>query len=289
VVWTVGVAGHFSKHQGKAVGVTLCGPGIATAVSVPLAYWVYQHFGWRAAFPAVYFGGFLVAYPIVWLFFHDAKSGSKQPSPARRGHSVDAAAPDLTFAEALRTTRFWRLIVSMVLTGACVTAFSLHFVSMMTDDKVSPTEAVGLAALLGPFSIAGRLISAFLLDIFEAPLVGAVAFALPIVSATILFQHMVAYEALVLAAFLIGVSQSADAQVPAYLIPKYFGYRSYGRIFGLAYGLLFVGMGFGPVLAGAIFDMTGSYRTVFILVIAALSVGALLIGTLGRYKPVPSR
>ena len=281
VVWTIGVTAHFTKSQGKAVGVTLSAGGIATALS--LAYAVYQYLGWRAVFPVLSLASFVVAYPLVWLFFHDAKSGSTRPTLTVSDRMPAADPPGLRFADAAWTTRFWRLTLSMFVAGAAMNGLINHLPSMLTDEGVPAAKAAALAALVGPCSIAGRVITGFLFDLAYAPLVGAIAIALPIVSCIILSQYLGAYEALIPAIALIGIVASAEVQASAYLIPRYFGYRSYGRIFGFVFGVAILGMGTGPVVGGLIFDRTGSYDAMILIIVAALGGSALLVGTLGRY------
>jgi predicted MFS family arabinose efflux permease len=81
-------------------------------------------------------------------------------------------------------------------------------------------------------------------------------------------------------AIVIGLGMGAEVDVLAYMTSKYFGLRRYGVLFGILIGLYGVGVGLGSVVAGQVYDVTGSYN--MLLVITALLSGgaALLAATL---------
>ena len=59
-----------------------------------------------------------------------------------------------------------------------------------------------------------------------------------------------------------------------------FGTGSHGLLFGLVLFSGTLGGAIGPLMAGRIFDLTGSYRLVFIILTAMALVGVVLITTL---------
>jgi MFS family permease len=61
------------------------------------------------------------------------------------------------------------------------------------------------------------------------------------------------------------------------VVQSAFGVRHYGSIMGTVNMTTVVSFGIGPILAGASFDLTGSYRVVFITVAALFLVGALAL------------
>jgi len=76
-----------------------------------------------------------------------------------------------------------------------------------------------------------------------------------------------------------------DAEIDflAFLTAKYFGFRSFGRIY-LSLGAFFVLVfGVSPFLGGVIFDRTHSYAVVLIATMTAAPVAALLALMLGPY------
>ena len=67
------------------------------------------------------------------------------------------------------------------------------------------------------------------------------------------------------------------ARVPAMqaLRADYFGGKAFGRIMGFSSLVIMFGMIFGPVFAGVVYDVSGSYRGAFMVLACAAVVGAL--------------
>jgi MFS family permease len=68
----------------------------------------------------------------------------------------------------------------------------------------------------------------------------------------------------------------------SYLVSRYFPPGSFGRIYAIMVGVYGIGYGTAPIAAGAAFDITGSYTLVFLAILIATSMAALLIAALGK-------
>lgn len=77
-------------------------------------------------------------------------------------------------------------------------------------------------------------------------------------------------------AVLYGLSHGGFFTLISPTLAQLFGTVSHGAIFGIILASAAVGGAIGPVLAGRIFDVTGSYSTPF-LIISALSLTALML------------
>ena len=62
------------------------------------------------------------------------------------------------------------------------------------------------------------------------------------------------------------------------IVAEYFGLRSHGALFGIVFFSSMVGGAIGPVIAGHIFDTTGSYSLAFwtCTAVAAIALGFIL-------------
>ena len=67
------------------------------------------------------------------------------------------------------------------------------------------------------------------------------------------------------------------------LLADFFGTRSHGAIFGVVVSVSTIGGAVGPVVAGYMFDVTGSYQAIF-LVLIGMSIAGLIATSL--LKPV---
>ncbi|MBN2538890.1 MAG: MFS transporter, partial [Deltaproteobacteria bacterium] len=84
-------------------------------------------------------------------------------------------------------------------------------------------------------------------------------------------------------AVLYGFAHGGFFAVISPLVAEYFGMSSHGAILGLVIFVATIGGAIGPMLAGYIFDVTGSYRIVFLTMPVMCVVG--LIITLQLYAP----
>jgi MFS family permease len=91
------------------------------------------------------------------------------------------------------------------------------------------------------------------------------------------------FQWLLLAAGLVGLTIGAEGDLISYLVRAYFGLRSFGTLYGIAFSGYGLGAVIGPVVTGAYFDRYGSYDLP-LQVMPALLVGACVLSlTLGRY------
>ena len=69
------------------------------------------------------------------------------------------------------------------------------------------------------------------------------------------------------------------------LVAELFGLSSLGVILGIVIFVITIGEAIGPVMAGHIFDITGSYQLGF-LIFAAVSIVAIILTTALKPKDI---
>jgi predicted MFS family arabinose efflux permease len=136
--------------------------------------------------------------------------------------------------------------------------------------------------MVGLSTIAGRLVSGYLLDRYFAPVVTAVLFLLPLIGVSILALGA-GGAAPALAAMTLGFGLGAEIDVIGFMVSRYFGLRAYGEIYGCMFAIFTVGTGLGPVLMGLSFDAAGSYTFTLTAFGIALIIASTLVARLGRY------
>jgi MFS family permease len=85
-------------------------------------------------------------------------------------------------------------------------------------------------------------------------------------------------------AFLVGLGLGAEVDIIAYLMSRYFGLRSLGAAFGVAFGAFVLASGLGPLIMGFAFDRTSSYRAPLAGFFCATVLAVALVGRLGPYR-----
>ncbi len=260
---------HFERARGLALGIAASGAGVA-GIAVPrlLPGFVAAH-GFRAGY-ALLAALPLLAVPAVFFLARDGSAMRETAQPS-----------GCTPGQARVQARFWRMGVAFFLVALAGGGFIVHFIAMLGDAGYSPAKAGGTAAFAGVAIIAGRLGTGAALDRFFGPAVAATLFAISACGCVLLALGGVGWGAA--AAVLVGFSFGAEVDLVAYLAAKYFGLRSIGAVFGMLYAFFTAGVAAGPLLAGALHDATGSYKTSLLVQGACLAAAAILAGTLGRY------
>jgi MFS family permease len=117
-----------------------------------------------------------------------------------------------------------------------------------------------------------------LLDRYRASVVGALAFLLPIVACVLLLLAGESRAAQSIAAAVLGLTLGSEVDVIVYLTTRHFGLKNFGKLYGGLLTALSLGTAFGPLVAAALYDSSGSYEQFLWLTIVSMaaSAGALL-------------
>ncbi|GAM97745.1 major facilitator superfamily MFS_1 [alpha proteobacterium U9-1i] len=286
-VWTSGVASRFDKKRGLALGISLTGAGIATATLPTVANALVERFGWDGAYIGLGLIAAVLILPATFFLFHDRRSLAAK---GKKGRAVNAWTPEgVTVAQALRTVTFWQLLFAALFLIAALLGLIVHFVPMLTEEGVPRTTAAAIAGLIGLSSVAGRLISGFLIDRVHARFVGGSFSLLPAIACTLVLfsdgEPLLWYPA----AISFGLALGAEADVLSYSTTRYFGLKSYGVLFGLYAATLTTGAGIGPVLGGLIHDRTGTYDLLVMSAIGISLLASLLMFMLSPYPAAPAQ
>lgn len=274
-VWTTAVAQHFSAGRGLALACTLSGSAVTMTVGPVLTQVLIAQVGWRQAYVCLGAGWGLFVLCLLVPFFFDAR----MPGAKSRGVTIPASADGLTLREALSSHSYLRIAGATLLTVLIVSAVSIHMVPLLTARGLSRELAALCAGASGIASIGGKLATGWMLDRWRAGWVGALSLALPSLSYAILLSSWLAAPSAFLAITLIGYANGAFLQISTYMTSRYVGMRHFGKIYGVLASLTAAGLGLGPVLAGWVFDRTGSYGLLLSAGIAlSLLSGLLLTG-----------
>ncbi|MCY3842757.1 MAG: OFA family MFS transporter [Acidobacteria bacterium] len=269
----------FPDRRGLAVGLVVGGYGAGSGIYGPLAREVLiPTYGWQGTMQ-ISAAVFLVMTLIAAWLLRNPPAGYKPPTAAPApagGAPAAAAAPvgrDFATGEMVRTPTFYLLWIAYCLGAAA----GLMVISQLVPvgEAAGLGAAAGLGLTIGAIgNTGGRVLSGWMSDTFGRlntlrlmVLLSAVALPLFFLLAG---QVALFYLLLVVIYYCYGTLLSVFASTCA----DFYGTRN----MGVNYGLLFSAWGVagivGPVIAGRVFDATGTYEVAF-YVAAALSVVAL--------------
>lgn len=278
-VWTSAVASRFEASRGMAFAVTLCGASIATGLFPYLGTMLIAEFGWKRAMAYEAAIWIAIAWPVLFFCFrgaHDRQGNGEKAAPERKEASGSG------FLEGLKSSIYQRLLVASLLFTFTILGLVVHFVPILTSGGIDKVEAAGIAALVGLFSIIGRLGTGMLLDRFPGSLVGAGVFLLPVAGALVLIGTGMSATGAMVAAVFIGLTLGAEIDVIVYLTTRYFGLKAFGALYGGLLAALSIGTALGPLGAAKIFDVEGSYTPFLWLTVAFMLASSLALASLPR-------
>lgn len=281
IIWTGVLNNWFTKHRGKAIGITMAGTGLGAFLLPPIVEFLIANHGWRAAYRGIGLGALLVSLPIVFALFKEKPDSSTATDGEVMANKVETWG--LTTRDAMRTKQFWILGAVLFLTVIVVAGLLSNFERIMTEQGFERSSIAQIAAVMGLTVIIGRLMVGALVDRFWAPGVAACFFLVATLGLLILVGTQVTMATALLVAVMIGLAAGAELDLLAYLTGKYFGPAHYPAIFGLIIAFFTVGAGIAPPLFGMAAQMFQGYGTMLSISIGLLLVSILLFLSLGRY------
>ena len=275
------VARWFIKHRGLMSGIVKAGAGIGQ-VLVPLAAAVLVAvYGWRYACLLIGVAALVIMVIAAQVMRRDPQEfglralGDELSSSLKSDHSECV----LTLREAIVTQPFWILCLAKLSDMFCLFTIVTHIVSHGIDQGLTPAASVMVLSAIGGCSILGRILLGGTYDRLGAKRSLIVCFSMLLIS-FVLLQLSGDPRLLFLFALIYGIAHGGFFAVASPSVADYFGTRDHGIIFGIVFFVGTLGGTVGPLLAGRIFDLTGSYEIAFFLLTGFAVFGLLLASRL---------
>jgi len=290
LVMNTTVANWFIKKRSRAM--TIISAGMASSgVLVPLLAFLVDEVGWRTSLSIVGITLWAVGLPLSLVMRHrpsqygllpdgettvmpDERAGVSSNEPVREIVEPEIGVPAVGFTakEALKTRTFWLLAVISFFQQIGMGSVSVHIVPYLVSIDVPTAIAASTVTGMTICSLVGRLGFGFLGDFINKRYLIAIAFALQSIG-LFLFSLIAIDKVWLIVLFLITYAPGYGSIIPLRpaLQADYFGSKQFGTIAGLMMIMSMFGGISSPIVAGLIFDITGSYRPVwqlFSLIIA---------------------
>jgi len=213
----------------------------------------------------------------------------RRPPAMAMGNAASAEASaegaGMSLGQAFRSQQF---IVLGLTFFACCAAHSgpiFHMVSYAMLCGVAPMAAVTIYSVEGLAGLGGRLLFGVLGDRLgvKPVLITGLAIQAAVIAAYLAVSQLDQFYML---AVIFGATYGGVMPLYAVLAREYFGPRIIGTVFGAATMLSSLGMAFGPLAGGMVFDAYANYSWLFIGS-AIVGLGAMAIAI--AFPPQPSR
>jgi MFS family permease len=273
------IARWFSHRRGFMTGIVKVGTG-AGQFAIPLAAsGLILRFGWRWTIAII---GTVVAVILVLLaqLLHRDPSAlgvNSRPVSGKSDSPAPATAPSRPLSRVFKTVQFWTICLVNFFLVFCLMVIMLHIVPHVRDSGIPPIQAAGVLSTIGAVSMLGRFVSGLVIDKRGSKTVMKVCFLL-LLGDLVWLQFAHRLWMLYLFGVIYGLAHGGFFTAISPLVAEWFGIHSHGTLFGIVVCFGTTGGAVGPLLAGHLFDLSGSYQPTFLILTAlALVAWGLLL------------
>ena len=280
----------FQRLRGTVIGINSTALSLGGLILVPLAVYLMEATGsWRIAWIGL---GLVVllSLPVGLMFIRenpgqmnlrpdgDDEPGDDQGSnrPARVPGPLEAT----SWRESLRSAPFWQMSGAYFVCGATTFILSAHFIPYAQDRGATPGMAALIFAVMNGLNIVGATSAGYLSDkiggtknwLTAVYTMRGLAYVLLLITPMIPGMSI---AGLWIFASIAGFSWIATLPLTSSLTAEVYGLRAMGTISGITFTFHQVGGFCSVMLAGWLYDVTGSYTLPFAIIGSLLGLAAI--------------
>ncbi|MBA7615915.1 L-lactate transporter [subsurface metagenome] len=295
LVTGVAVNNWFIRKRGRALAISRLGGNISNVIFVPTIVFVIATSDWRMMF--------VVFALVTWLFvtipsavlmrrrpediglYPDGiKPGAIEVGSSRAGEQIPLPSevslplePVWNRREVLMTVTFWLLAICVAIGNMAWQGITISLVPYIQDlgyDDAALATVVTYRYIIQAVSV---VFMGFLAEHAEKVPVRVAPFVIQGIGA---FLFLLAGEPvfLWLAVTMLGLGFSGASIIEEVLWANYFGRLSLGLVRSLGFLVSFGFGASGPIAMNAVFDILGSYRPAFMVIIGLFTISAFIMG-----------
>jgi MFS family permease len=278
------------KKRGSVIGIYGAAASLA-GLLVPLVAYLVAHYGWRSALlimgPLTWF----IVLPLSFTLKHspeqygllpDGETSDPIVHDAKRvGKAAEIVEADFSLRKSMATSSFWILTVSFFLHQITQAAVFVHLIPYLIDLGINPTSAATVVSFVALTSMIGRYGFGWLSDRFNKKWLLIILLSMQPIS-LLLLMRVRFFTDIIPFVILYSIAYGGIMVGKAIITGDYFGRKNYGTIFGAIQGLSTFGSIAGPLIAGWVYDVNGSYDLAFISFAIMMVFTAFLTSFLKR-------
>ena len=266
------VSSWFGERRGLALGVTFAGTSLGGMGMTIASNYAIASGGWRTGYVMLTLPMILIVIPLVFLTVRSRPLPQISPDEARSLPPL----PGLEMTEAIRTRSFWLIGAAQFLYACAIAGAGLHLIAYLIGIGYKPSFAAGVLSAIFLLTSIGKLAMGLFADRVSARIALSINFTISTLGMALLLgaAHSSALLGYVI---LYGLTVGAPLVLMPMVMAESLGIRRLGSVMGITGMFATAGAAIGPVLAGHIFDVSGSYDAAFFVFVAMWLAAAVSI------------
>ncbi len=283
------VANWFHRRRGAALALLTLLGGLASPIFIPLAGWLVPRIGWRETVLAFGLTQLCIALPLALLTVrrHPEDMGLFPDGVSSSAEAATTPETGVGIAQAATRLAFWTIVSTTLAVQLGSNVLFAHQVAYMIGRNQTSAVAATLAGMVGLASLPGRYVFNVLSDrILPQRLLG-IAQAVQALG-VILLARADSTGWLIVYVVVYGSTFGAPGGLIASVRAQHFGRRCFGAIAALQGYPALIAAALGPLLAGWLYDRSGSYQLIFATVALLYGLSAAAMCLTPRPTPASS-
>jgi len=285
----------FVERRGRAVALAAMGVSLAGILLPPVSTWLVDTLGWRSAWHVLGVGAAVLIFPAAlvvrrspedYALFPDGKTADQVNSDEGAAARLDYI-NSMTRAQAMRTGRFYSLVLAFGLFQISITVMLLQTIPFMTDAGYPRLVAASMISLASIPAFLSKPVWGVFIDRYNSRILAAIGAAITGVAViVIVFSVRAQLNMLAYAGFLLmGLGWGGLIPLQEVIWASFFGRRYLGAVRSTALPFTFAMSAAGPVLAAWHYDEFGNYDNAFLLMaLCNLASAGMLLSMSDRRK-----
>jgi MFS family permease len=258
----------FGTDARKGITALTLAGGFASTVFWPLTQELISSLGWRNALLVLALLNLIVCAPLhLWCLPRVKANPANvvtQPGAVPQQHMP-------AMRDIVMSRQFLLLATAFTANMLAFSALSIHLIPLLNERGFTMTDAVWLAALVGPMQVAGRIAEYMVGARFRATRVALLAFIFLPVALLVLRYAGLHWEYALVFIALYGSSNGVMTIARGIIPAELFGRQRYGAVNGALAAPVLASRALGPLIAAVIWSVAGGYDAV-IVTLAAIAI-----------------
>jgi MFS family permease len=278
------IANWFGARRGLAMGLAFAGTSLGGAAMTLVGSFAIARGGWREGYVALAIPMFVVVIPLVIIVVRTRPPQAEGVTVAQASNAL----PGFELREAFRCRSFWMIAASQFFFAAVAAGTGLHLITYLTEVGYTAKFAAGMMSLAYVFAAFGKLGMGLFADRVSARIALTCNFLAACVGMILIFG---AARTSVLIPFVLifGLTLGAPLVLVPMLVAESLGLKRFGSIGGIAGVFNTLGAFVGPVGAGKIYDLSGSYLPAFEVFVVMCLLGAAVTWSCRSFETEQAR